>query len=221
VLPDVASASVPWRFGLAYEEQPTGPSGPTGRILLETWDVDALTISLARRESHAFGNLIAVAYRRRPMLSAYPSAFPGEDVFAIAFNRLSSTGEGDVVYEEWNLTDGAFKVLWPVGWGWDNDADHRKPVPLLGREISLNVWFGRCYAEKSNGGDNCDLQKYVRKDAQTTDQRFTVTTADQLQRPAAAYQYDSVHDNVALTWEQLTDWNGLAPFVVRVWLRME
>jgi hypothetical protein len=221
VLPDVAPASVPWRFGLAYEEQVASPV-MTGRIQLQTWAVDppGTGVNLAMLESHAFGGPASPAFRRRAILASYPAAFPGRDVFAIAFNLTSSAGEGDIFYQEWDLTDGAQTLLWIPGWGWDNDADHRKPFPLLGRELSYQTWFGICFGEESNGGSNCDLLKYIRKDSQFTDQRFTITTADELQRPAAAYHYDGVHDNVALTWEQATPLAG-GGSAVRVWLRME
>lgn len=220
VLPDVAPGSVPWRFGLAYEEQLATPTVTNGRIHLELWDVVPTRngYDLTRLENHAFGNSNATFYRRRPILSSYPAAFPGRDVFAIAFNKLSAAGEGDVVYQEWLLTAGARAFYWSGDWGWDQGCDDRKPVPLLGREVSVGKYFGRCYAECTS---NSELIKYVRVDDNVENTPFSMVTANQLQRPAAAYWFDELNDsdNVALTWEQETAVGRFTP--VQVWLRME
>lgn len=228
VLPDLAPASVPWRFGLAFEEQLVSGSVTNGRILLETWDVDPVNTSLAVRESHAFGSSSSTTFRRRPILSSYPDAYPDRDVFAIAFNRKTPTGNGDVVYQEWDFTDGTSPLVWEASWGWDNSdssLDDRKPAPLLGREFSNGQVFGRCYAERSGGGNSCILLDYARLDPAHDDDLIPLVTADHLQRPAASYYFDPTNsaDNVALTWEQETSWSagGNSYTAIQVWLRME
>lgn len=89
-------------------------------------------------------------------------------------------------------------------------------MPLLGREVSTGKWFGRCYAECAT---NSELHKYVRVDANDEDRMFSIVIANQLQRPAAAYEYYDSYDNVALTWEQETTVGSSTP--VQIWLRME
>lgn len=212
ILPDVAPGSVPWRFGLAYEEQFSTSAVTSGRIQLQTWDATDAT-GLVMLESHSFGDLTTPAFMRRANISSYPSAFPGEDVFAIAFGRKVPGGDADVIYEEWSLTNGAHQISWNPGLGWDNDGDDRKPVPLLGRQLSPTTHFGRSYADRAVSPTACDLLKYDL----ASDTRVQINTFDGLQRPAAAYLFDGVNDNVALTWEQ-----GVAgQTFTRVWLRME
>jgi len=119
----------------------------------------------------------------------------------------------------WDLTDGSSPVTWPSNWGWDNSSatlDDHKPVPLLGREISSETYFGCCFAERSSLST---LFKYVRKDATTQDELVEIVEADLLQRPAAAYAYLNANDTVALTWEQETTWGNNTE--VQVWLRIE
>ncbi len=164
-------------------------------------------------ESHAFGSLSIPRFQRRANLSSYPPAFPGEDVFAIAFNQTVAGGNGDVVYEEWSMTNGAHRILWDIQWGWDNDGDDLKPVPLLGRQLTPTKHFGRCYAERVASPTACELLKYNL----SSDTRPQITSFDGLQRPAAAYFYDGLHDDVALTWEQ----NIAGQTTTRIWLRME
>lgn len=112
VLPDLAPGSDNWRFGLAYEEQLKPGSVTNGRIILQTWEATPNGASIAQLESHAFGNSSTTAYRRRPILSSYPAAFPGQDVFAIAFNKVSTTGVGEVIYQEWLMTEGTSAIYW-------------------------------------------------------------------------------------------------------------
>jgi len=224
VLPDVAPASVPWRFGLAYEDQIQSGSVTNGRIILETWEVNPTGPSLSQLESHTFGSSSSTTFRRRPMLSSYPAAFPEQDVFAIAFNRKTPPGTGDVVYQEWLFTEGANQLYWNAEWGWDNSDPSNndvKPVPLLGREFASNQYFGRCYAERTASGIQCILKNYVRLAPSIEDTLLTIQTANHLQRPATSYWYDILNDadTVALTLEQDTTVGSLTP--VQIWLRME
>jgi hypothetical protein len=203
ILPEVAPAGTDAHFFFAYEEQIEDQTGLTsGRVVLQLYEItDPLNGDHVMLDSHLFGN-VAGQTTRRPVLSTYRPNSPGSHIVSIAFNTYISSGDGDVVYEEWNFTSGATKVPWPPTHGWDNLGPDRKPVPLHGRNHGSNpaLNFRRCYAERIISGTSCSLLKYDF----ASDATSTITSADGLQRPAVSYIYDSVAAEhwVALTWEQ-------------------
>lgn len=209
ILPEVAEGSTKDRFILAYEEQlETAPGSGSyfGRIALHR--VDWIGGTWSSQQSHTFGSATGTLLsRRRPMIDAYRAASlaAGKELVSIAFNRINPTvGDADVVYEEWAMdpVNGAYRVLWPSGIGWDNDpggvAQYDFRRLLCARFLNPPPPPYQPPPPMSPR----DMLEY----RMATDDYFLLETGD-LGRPAADYQHDASSpepDYVVVTWEQAT-----------------
>ncbi len=225
VLPDCAPATIPdlsanpriYRFWLTYEEQFfPGATVPDGRIRLKFME-GPLAGPWTALATQTFGVMTNPFVRRRPNVSSYPAGAPTMDVVSIGFNKTSS-GSGDVIFEEWNWDEqfGLSKVLWPPGTGFVNDpggvpVDDIRPIPLHGRTIPL---VRRCYVDRNTVP--CQIIAYDLATNATTVKAFSLAG---LGRPATSYRFNSVSgaDEFVLAWEQV---HSPATYS-RIWVQVE
>lgn len=218
ILPDLAraqpdSVTGAFRFWLAYEEQnfPLTGTVPDGRIRLGL--IEQTATGWGPLGTHTFGLASAPYARRRPNLASHPEDAGGLDVVSIAFSKTNTTGNDDVVHQEWlfDADDGLTQVITQPVHAFENTTDHHtRPVPLHGRTTPL---VRRLYIVNST---DKELLEY---DVDSDDTTVRRTTTENLGRPAVAYRAGSgsVPDDVALTWEE----TGEAAEYARIWLRVD
>jgi len=217
ILPDCARAlpdptTGAYRFWLAYEEQFGLINGvPDGRIRLGLLEQTATGWGVL--DTHTFGASSSPYARRRPNISSFPEGANGDDLVSIAFSKTNTTGNDDVVYEEWqyDADEGLFKIPFEVGHVFENDGDdHTRPIPLHGR---TTPFVRRLFVERNEA-----TSQILDYDTESDDVTVRTSTTVELGRPAVSY-WDgsgSVPDEVALTWEEQAQ--GVS--FTRIWIRV-
>lgn len=117
----------------------------------------------------------------------------------IAFSKSVTVGDGDVVYEQWQYSDGGMlRVPWGVGDNYPNTTDDDvRPVPLLG---TSNPFFRRLFVDRDESP--CEILEFNIVGSTTT---VIASSPYALGRPATSYLYDSASASphyVPVTWEE-------------------
>jgi len=221
ILPDCARAlpdpsTGVYRFWLAYEEQflPLAGTVPDGRIRLCLVEQNVTGPGWDALDVHTFGIAGSPYARRRPNLSSFPDDANGLDLVSIAFSKTNTTGNDDVVHQEWSYDsdDGLTQSITsePVH-EFENTSDHHtRPIPLHGRTSPL---VRRLYL-----GSNESTAEILEYDVDSDDLSVKRSTSESLGRPAIAYwtELSSVPDQFVLTWEEQAQGVSYS----RIWIRV-
>ncbi len=227
VLPDLAPSGEDRAFWLVYERQKVKPvlnfpDTVDGRIKLEYYKLDPVIGgspgTWEQKASKTFkGSTSNWSWRRRPMISSYPTG-SGAQLVSIAFSYANSMPNANdaspnVLYEFWGYDSGTLgkaTTAVPLVDPWPNTSirwDDR-PLPLLGR---LNPFVGACYATRDEFPQPSTVPTKLARFNPVVPSIFTILDTDSedftgVRRPAASYHHEpgaTIPDYQVVTWEKV------------------